>query len=198
MKGKGKARGKGKSQAVAIIDAMPTVETPDVHPGQPTKYRPEYAQKALVLCNNGATIRDVAEFFRVTERTVYNWSHEYPEFFQALKVGRDAANNRVIQSLYRRATGYSFDSVKIMQYEGSPIEVPYVEHVAPDVTACIFWLKNRMPDEWRDVKAVEHAGTVAHKHTKEMSDDELERIASGSSDRVAIPAKRAKNDPGVH
>jgi hypothetical protein len=31
------------------------------------------------------------------------------------------------------------------------------EHVPPDVTAQIFWLKNRKPSEWRDVQNVEHA-----------------------------------------
>jgi hypothetical protein len=35
-------------------------------------------------------------------------------------------------------------------------KVPYREHVPPDVTACIFWLKNRKPSEWRDVQNVEH------------------------------------------
>ena len=33
---------------------------------------------------------------------------------------------------------------------------PYVEHVPPDVTACIFWMKNRMPEHWRDVQNVDH------------------------------------------
>ena len=31
-----------------------------------------------------------------------------------------------------------------------PVKVLYREHVPPDVTACIFWLKNRRPDLWRD------------------------------------------------
>jgi hypothetical protein len=26
------------------------------------------------------------------------------------------------------------------------------KHVSPDVTACIFWLRNRQPDKWRDRK----------------------------------------------
>jgi hypothetical protein len=33
----------------------------------------------------------------------------------------------------------------------------YVEHVAPDVTACVYWLKNRDPARWRDAWQVEHA-----------------------------------------
>jgi hypothetical protein len=36
------------------------------------------------------------------------------------------------------------------------IFVPYTEHVPPDVTACIFWLKNRRPKEWRDRVEHEH------------------------------------------
>jgi hypothetical protein len=34
--------------------------------------------------------------------------------------------------------------------------VPYREHVPPDVTACIFWLKNRDPTHWRDAWQFEH------------------------------------------
>jgi hypothetical protein len=34
--------------------------------------------------------------------------------------------------------------------------VPYREHVPPDVTACIFWLKNRDPAHWRDAWRLDH------------------------------------------
>jgi hypothetical protein len=34
---------------------------------------------------------------------------------------------------------------------------PHQEHVPPDVTSQIFWLKNRKPHEWRDVQNIEHA-----------------------------------------
>ena len=34
------------------------------------------------------------------------------------------------------------------------------KHVAPDVTAQIFWLKNRKPDEFRDKRDVELSGSV--------------------------------------
>ena len=37
-----------------------------------------------------------------------------------------------------------------------PVYAPYIEHVPPDVTACIFWLKNRDPQHWRDVQQMEH------------------------------------------
>ena len=37
-----------------------------------------------------------------------------------------------------------------------PVYAPYIEHVPPDVTACIFWLKNRDPQHWRDSQLLEH------------------------------------------
>jgi hypothetical protein len=37
-----------------------------------------------------------------------------------------------------------------------PVIVPYIEHVPPDVTACLFWLKNRDPQHWRDSQQLEH------------------------------------------
>jgi hypothetical protein len=37
-----------------------------------------------------------------------------------------------------------------------PVYAPYIEHVPPDVTACIFWLKNRDPQNWRDSQQMEH------------------------------------------
>jgi hypothetical protein len=60
---------------------------------------------------------------------------------------------RVERSLYQRAVGYHHDAVKIFcKKDGEIIEAPYVEHVPPDVTAQIFWLKNRDPAHCRDAR----------------------------------------------
>lgn len=123
--------------------------------GRPTAYKVEYIEQGKKLAALGATDREIADFFKVSESTLYLWKNTHPEFSEALKTGKAPADNRVEQSLYRRATGYSFDAEKIFQYEGHPVRVEFTEHVPPDVTACIFWLKNRRPDEWRDKHEVE-------------------------------------------
>jgi hypothetical protein len=166
--------------------------------GRPTKYDPEYPEKARKLFEQGCTDREVAEFFGVHETTLRNWSAEYPEFFMALKLGKAAADDRVEQSLYRRALGYSHDSVKILQNNGEPVVVPYVEHYPPDTTAGIFWLKNRRPDKWRDVKAVEHSGAVTHRHVNEFSDEELAAIAAGSGAGTADTADGPPEPSDLH
>jgi hypothetical protein len=125
--------------------------------GRPPKFRPEFVDQARKLAALGATDREIAEFFDVEERTVYRWKHDHEEFCQALKTGKDFADDRVEQSLYRKAVGYSFDSEKIFQYEGVVVRAPTVEHVPPSDTAAIFWLKNRRKDEWRDRHEVQHS-----------------------------------------
>lgn len=126
---------------------------------RPSSYKPEFAEQARKLCELGATDAELADFFEVSVRTLNNWKSK-PEFLQSLKVGKDAADNRVEASLYHKATGYTYDSVKIFQFQGQVIEAPYREHVPPDTTAMIFWLKNRRPEQWRDKVDNIHSGAV--------------------------------------
>jgi hypothetical protein len=128
--------------------------------GRPTLYKPEFCQKASELYANGATDAEVAEYFEVSSRTVYRWQAEFPEFCQALKGGKEHADERVVRSLYHKAVGYTFDAVKIFMPANAPAPVyaPYQEHVPPDTTAAIFWLKNRRSQDWREKVLNEHTG----------------------------------------
>ena len=151
--------------------------------GRPSKYKPEYAEQAKKLCQLGATDEDLADFFSVGIRTIANWKAEFSEFLQALKAGKDEADDRVERSLYQRAVGYSYDAIHFTSFQGAVTKTEYREHVAPDVTAQIFWLKNRRSEAWRDKTEVHH------KHSADnMSDHELERIAAGGSEKTAVAA----------
>jgi hypothetical protein len=126
--------------------------------GRPSSYEPEYAEQAQKLAALGATDIEVADFFDVDVRTIYRWKHDYPEFCQALNVGKDKADERVLNSLYQKAVGYEQDAVKIFMPANAdaPVYADYREKIAPDTTAAIFWLKNRRPAEWRDKQEIEH------------------------------------------
>lgn len=45
---------------------------------------------------------------------------------------------------------------------------------------------------------IEHTGYVQHTIAKELTDDELQRIASGGGDRTADEAQRESDPSGVH
>ncbi len=141
--------------------------------GRPSKYQKDFAEQAAKLCVLGAIDREIADFFEVTEQTLNNWKLAHPEFFEALKTAKTEANNRVVESLYHRALGYEHDEVHISNYLGTVTLTPIVKHYPPDTTAAIFWLKNRESDEWRDIKAIEHSGSIGQHHLTEMTEEEL-------------------------
>jgi hypothetical protein len=118
--------------------------------GRPSSLKPEMVEQARKLCEFGATDKELADFLKVDVATIYRWKLDSPEFCEALKLGKEAADERVEKSLYHRAIGYSHPAVKIFNDEGEPLLVDYIEHYPPDTTAAIFWLKNRKRAEWRD------------------------------------------------
>lgn len=131
--------------------------------GRPTSYKNEFAEQARKLCALGATDIEVADFFGVDVRTVYRWKHEHDEFCQSLKAGKEIADDRVERSLYQRAIGYEQEEVKIFMPANAetPVYAPFRAKIAPDVTAGIFWLKNRRGDEWRDKSEVQNNHTFS-------------------------------------
>lgn len=115
-------------------------------------------KQAEKLCLLGATDADLADFFEVSVRTIERWKVVHEGFCRALKVAKEVADQRVERSLYQKAIGYETDAVKIFQYEGREVIVPYRERVQPETTAAIFWLKNRKPEKWRDRVDNTHSG----------------------------------------
>lgn len=117
--------------------------------GRPSKYKKEYANIAKKMCELGATDFDIIQALQIATSTFYLWKHEHPEFSESLKVGKKSTDDRVEMSLYRKAVGYEYEAVKIFQFQGEEVVVPYTEIQHPDTTAAIFWLKNRRPEKWR-------------------------------------------------
>ena len=111
----------------------------------------------MKLCQLGATDMELAEFFKTDVRTIYRWKHDHDNFCQALIVGKEPLDDSAERSLYQRAVGYSFNSEKIYQFQGSIIRAETIEHVPPDPGAALLWLKNRRGDKWRDKHEHEHS-----------------------------------------
>jgi hypothetical protein len=122
--------------------------------GRPTDYNPElHPALAEAWATAGRTDKQIAEKLGISESTLNLWKKKHPEFSESQKRGRSEPDDQVERSLFERAIGYiNRNAVKIFMPAGAddPVYAPYAEHVAPDVTAQIFWLKNRRPDRWRD------------------------------------------------
>ena len=119
--------------------------------GRPTKYLPKYCKTAYRMALVGCKDSDIAAGLDISRETLYQWFKEHPDFSDSVKNGRKDADGYVAHSLFHRAKGYSHKSEKIFcNKDGEVTKVATVEHYPPDTVACIFWLKNRQPELWKD------------------------------------------------
>lgn len=146
--------------------------------GRPSGCTPEVIRQTQLLAEMGATIAELAKIFNVSEDTVYFWQNTNAEFSRALKLGKDASDERVVRSMYAKALG--FEKTIEEEVVGKDGEIKIVKkkiYVPPSDTAAIFWLKNRRKGEWRDRHEYE-VGRVGE--FDKMTDEELEAYINGA------------------
>ena len=119
---------------------------------------------AWSLAIKGATDDEIATAMRVSRKTISQWKKIHESFAKALAEGKEIADSKIEKSLYNSAMGYFVDE------EERLIEVnrdgttklgdlrKKKRYIPPSVTAQIFWLKNRMKGQWRDVTKAEVTG----------------------------------------
>ena len=97
--------------------------------GRKSKYGDFVDRKGLVLvrgwARDGLTDVQIAKNIGITTSTLYEWKNKYSDFSEALKESKEVADFEVESALFKKAK-------------------------MGDVTAQIFWLKNRQPRKWRD------------------------------------------------
>lgn len=99
----------------------------------------------------GMIERDMAAKLGVSYSSFADYKNRFPDFLEALKRGKEVVDFEVENALLKRALGYAYveERVEVSDKDGEKV-TKTVKQVAPDVTAQIFWLKNRKPGKWRD------------------------------------------------
>ena len=129
---------------------------------------PEGLIKLEGWARDGLTDEQIAQNIGIVESTLYEWKNKYSEISESLKKGKEVVDYEVENALLKRALGYTVKEEKLTK-DGEVVEIE--REVPGDVTAQIFWLKNRKPDAWRD-KPEE---TKAQEEEKEVVRIELTR-----------------------
>ena len=123
---------------------------------------------------DGLTNDQIAKNMRVSRSTLMTWRRKFPELDKAAKKGKDVADREVENALFKSACGYTVTITKpvklkrilydeetgrkVREYE-EVVEVEEQLHFPAQVTAQIFWLKNRKPAQWRDKTDVQQLPT---------------------------------------
>jgi len=126
--------------------------------GRPSKYDPEYHPKeAEYLSSLGIIDLEIAKAFDIVSSTFYDWKRTFPEFSEALKRGKATADQKVVDSLYKRACGTFVTETKRVD-DGSSVRIETTEKYVADTTAMIFWLTNRQKEDWKRMQSTEVSG----------------------------------------
>lgn len=111
---------------------------------------------------DGLKDKQIAANIGCSVSTLCEWKNRFPEFSEALKKGRDVADFIVENEMFlscqtRTVTVKKPVKLKKVMVDGKKrLEEERVEYVEEEtvipgnVTAQIFWLKNRRPNKWRD------------------------------------------------
>ena len=78
---------------------------------------------------DGAKEKQIAEALGISHNTLINMKNNYGEVSEALRKGKEIVDYAVENALLRKA-------------------------LSGDTTAIMFWLKNRKPSQWRDIKEI--------------------------------------------
>lgn len=79
---------------------------------------------------DGLTDEQISRNMGINKATIYDWIKRFADISNALKKGKEVVDYEVENALLEKAKG-------------------------GDVTAMIFWLKNRRPEKWRDKPVVD-------------------------------------------
>jgi hypothetical protein len=114
---------------------------------RPPKYSAAVVEQARYICSMfGATDEQLAKALGVSDRTVYDWKEQHPEFSQAVSEGKsqfDSAN--VERSILACAQGYWYQEEQYDKAAGVIVRLWKFRH--PDIKAQALWLCNRQG--WR-------------------------------------------------
>lgn len=120
------------------------------------KYSAEITEKICRHLKKGNTITTTCQAVGISKDTFYEWVKKKADFADAIKKAKAIPDKKVENALYKSATmGHKYTEKEYKGVAvGEKVKMILVKTVKkiipPNITAQIFYLKNRQPGEWKD------------------------------------------------
>ena len=130
------------------------------------KYSKDLTEKICKLLKIGNTVTTTCKALGIGRQTFYDWMKAKPYFSYTIKKAQSIADKKVENALFKMATGTfeyierHYESAVIDKLKLGILKKTIKKTLAPNITAQIFYLKNRQSDEWSDKQDIEHSGEV--------------------------------------
>jgi hypothetical protein len=110
----------------------------------------------------GMPDKDIAKALDIKPARFSKYKKKHSSIRATLRKGRIISSANVVESLYKKANGFSVPEEKLFYSAkyNRVVRANTRKYYPPDTVAQIFWLKNNFPDFWRDKKEVENTGGV--------------------------------------
>lgn len=127
-----------------------------------TKWKDSFVQKGYELAKEGLIDIQIAKKLGIGETTFYEYQEKHPKFTEAIKIGKVESDQEIVESMRKKAKGFFEEETTTemkLNEDGTAGQVTSIKktkkYYPPDTGAGAFWLKNRQPKEWRDVRQIE-------------------------------------------
>lgn len=115
---------------------------------------PDGLLKLEAWARDGLIDEQIAKNMGISRNTLQKWRKKFEPIATAIKRGKVVVDIEVENALLKRAMGYTYEEVKTEETDSYTKVTRIKKHMAPDVTAQIYWLKNRKPEQWREKQNV--------------------------------------------
>ena len=137
------------------------------------KYTEWLTDEGLLLiqgwARDGLIEEQIAKNTGVSYSTFREWKKKFPALSAALKKGKEVVDREVENALFQNAVGFMYEEETVTN-AGEVVTVK--KYSKPNITAQIFWLKNRKMKEWRDKQEVEQINHNIEITVGEWDDDQ--------------------------
>lgn len=112
----------------------------------------------LIQCmvRDGMSMDGIAKTLGISPQTFWTWRQKSKDLRDACARGKQLVDYQVENALLRAALGYKVETVKTVinnepdKDNNRTVKVEKtVTETGPNVTACLAWLNNRKPEQWR-------------------------------------------------
>jgi hypothetical protein len=136
---------------------------------------------------NGSALGAACEAAQLNRITLWKWRKQDERLNIFIKILLEHQIQVVEDALFRRACGYRYEEIT-KEREESTLEKRtakvVTKEVAPDSTACMFYLMNRAPERWADKRALVNNTNIIKNIINplgKLADEELNGIIAGFS-----------------
>ena len=109
----------------------------------------------------GLSYQEIADNMGIDRTTLWDWRKKSINISNSIKKGREVADETVENALYKKTQGYYYEEKTYELKNGKMVMTrKQKKYQHPDLGSIVFWLKNRMKDDWKERQEITQVNKI--------------------------------------